>query len=255
MHLKEVTDAARALADSVGRIVASARNFPEKLGPYSKQAADSVSDIVDASKDASSTDPASVVLLSAKKLHKDSKKIADDPHDVSNVFDGAKDVARDSLHLIASVKDAAQKEADAKARRELILAAEQCAQVTQQLAGAAKATAKHEPGAEQKLQQATSSLQGGLKALMAYNKTNGGPDFKPLLAAAGSVADETGRMIDVLKVVAGKPKDASAQSQLAVTAKSTTDAIKQVIQAAEALTYGHKGTILFLCPFHFLLVS
>lgn len=54
MHLKEVTDAARALADSVGRIVASARNFPEKLGPYSKQAADSVSEIVDASKDASS---------------------------------------------------------------------------------------------------------------------------------------------------------------------------------------------------------
>lgn len=54
MHLKEVTDAARALADSVGRIVASARNFPEKLGPYSKQAADSVSEIVDAAKDASS---------------------------------------------------------------------------------------------------------------------------------------------------------------------------------------------------------
>jgi hypothetical protein len=85
----------------VGRIVASARNFPEKLGPYSKQAADSVSDIVGASKDASSSDPASVVLLSAKKLHKDSQKIADDPHDVTNVFDGAKDVARDSLHLIA----------------------------------------------------------------------------------------------------------------------------------------------------------
>jgi hypothetical protein len=77
---------------------------------------------------------------------------------------------------------------------------------------------------------------------MAYNKTNGGPDFKPLLEAAGAVANETGKMIGVLKVVAGKHKDASAQTQLAVTAKSTTDAIKQVIQAAEGLTYGHKGT-------------
>ncbi len=77
---------------------------------------------------------------------------------------------------------------------------------------------------------------------MAYNKTNGGPDFKPLLEAAGAVANETGKMIEVLKVVAGKHKDASAQTQLAVTAKSTTDAIKQVIQAAEGLTYGHKGT-------------
>jgi hypothetical protein len=42
-------------------------------------------------------------MLSAKKLHKDSQKIADDPHDVTNVFDGAKDVARDSLHLVAYV--------------------------------------------------------------------------------------------------------------------------------------------------------
>lgn len=103
MHLKEVTDAARALADSIGRIVASARNFPEKLGPYSKQAADSVADIISASKDASSGDPAAVVMLSAKKLGNDSKKISDDPHDVVAVFDGAKDVARDSIQLISYV--------------------------------------------------------------------------------------------------------------------------------------------------------
>lgn len=122
------------------------------------------------------------------------------------------------------------------------MAAEQCALVTQQLAAAAKSAARHEAGAEQKLEQTTASLQNGLKALIAYNKTNGGPDFKPLLEAAGAVAGETGKMVDVLKVVAGKPKDASAQAQLAVNAKSTTDAIKQVIQAAEALTYGHKGT-------------
>ncbi len=43
-------------------------------------------------------------------------------------------------------------------------------------------------------------------------------------------------------MVSGKPKDASAQGQLAVTAKSTGDAIRQLIQAAELLTYGHKGT-------------
>jgi len=103
VHLREINEAARALAEAIGRIVASARNFPEKLGPYGKQAAESVSDIVDASKDASAGDPAAVVFLSANKLSRDTKKIADDPRDTAAVIDGAKDSARDASALMKNV--------------------------------------------------------------------------------------------------------------------------------------------------------
>lgn len=84
------------------------------------------------------------------------------------------------------------------------------------------------------------ALQEGLKPLVAYKRPQGSSDFRPLLDAASTLVGETGQMVEVLLVVAGKPKDAAVQSQLAVTAKSTTDAIKQIIQAAEALTFGLK---------------
>jgi len=240
VHLREIQEAAKVLADSVGRIVASARNFPEKLGPYSKQAAEAVSDIVDASKDASSVDPAAVLQLSANKLSKDGKKATEDPDDVSATLDSAKDVARDAQELVGNVKKAAAKEQDKKARQDLIHAAEACAAVTSDLALAAKAVAKHEPGANQKLQAAGKNLETKIKAILAYNKTGGGPNYRPLLDAAKVVADETSKMLDILMVVSGKPKDSAAQTQLSVAAKSTIDGIKQLIQAAEELTYGSK---------------
>jgi len=240
IHLREIQEAAKVLADSVGRIVASARNFPEKLGPYSKQAAEAVSDIVDASKDAASVDPAAVLQLSANKLSKDSKKTLEDPDDVALVLDSAKDVARDASELVSNVKKAAGKEADKKARQDLIHAAEACANATSELAVAAKAVAKHEPGADKKLAAAGASLESKIRAILAYNKTGGGANYRPLLDAAKLVADETSKMLDVLKIVSGKPKDGAAQTQLSVSAKATIDGIKQLIQAAEELTFGHK---------------
>ncbi len=65
---------------------------------------------MDSSKDASSCDPAAGIMLTANKLSIDAKKITDDTSDPATVFDGTKDVARDALLLVNSVKKAAEKE-------------------------------------------------------------------------------------------------------------------------------------------------
>ncbi|KAL6051699.1 hypothetical protein QOT17_019055, partial [Balamuthia mandrillaris] len=240
VHLREISDAARKLVDSIGRIVASARNFPEKLGPYSKEAADSVSDIVDASKDAASADPPAVILLSTYKIETDTAAVISDTQDTAAVVEGAKELTRDATGMVSNVKKAAQKEKDANARRQLITAAEQAVNTTKEIAATAKLVSRKQPGAEQKLQAVVKSLEPAIKAVLAYKKTNGEMDFRPLLEAARSVALETNKMIDILKVVSGRPKDAAAQTKLSLTSKSTIDAIKQLIQAVENLTYGDK---------------
>jgi hypothetical protein len=169
----------------------------------------------------------------------DGKKVVEDTHDTASVVDGAKDTARDASVLMKNIKKAAEKENDAATRRKLIQAAEQCAASTQAIAVAAKAVARYEPQADKKLIDAAAGLQAQLRGVFAYNRTNG-PNFRPLLDAARQIAEETSKMLEVLKVVTGKPKDAAAQTQLTLAAKSTTDAIKQLMQAAEGLTYGLK---------------
>eukprot|EP00005_Dracoamoeba_jomungandri_P004888 CAMPEP_0174252644 /NCGR_PEP_ID=MMETSP0439-20130205/2023_1 /TAXON_ID=0 /ORGANISM="Stereomyxa ramosa, Strain Chinc5" /LENGTH=2477 /DNA_ID=CAMNT_0015333213 /DNA_START=52 /DNA_END=7482 /DNA_ORIENTATION=+ len=237
-HLQEVNDAAKILADSVGRIVASARSFPEKLGPYGIAAAQAVSDICDASKDASSGDPAAVILLSSNHLVEGSKQAVSEPDDPSQVLNGAKDVARDCSTLLDHVKKAAVDEGDAGKRRQLIMDAEKAAIATNALANAAKDAASGKPNAVNKLLQCQTNLENYAKAVAQYKSK--GRYFGGLLDAARLLALETGNMIEVLKVVAGKPKDSAAQTQLALAAKSTTDLIRRIIKEAEELTYGHK---------------
>jgi talin len=238
-HLREVTDAARALAEAVGRIVASARNCPEKLGAYGKQAAESACEIVDAAKDASASDLAALVFLSTMKLASAAKKLAEDPSDVAAVIQTAEDAARDASALMQCVKKAALLETDATARRKLIQDAEQCAAATQGVAYAAKAIVARQSGAEQKLLAAASGLQSQTAQLMTYHRSSG-PNFCPLLGTSRGLIDEVEKMLSVLKATAGKPQDAANQAQLTLCAKSTTEAIKQLIQVAEGLTFGHK---------------
>eukprot|EP01087_Luapelamoeba_hula_P023545 TRINITY_DN867_c0_g1_i1.p1 TRINITY_DN867_c0_g1~~TRINITY_DN867_c0_g1_i1.p1 ORF type:complete len:2538 (-),score=652.11 TRINITY_DN867_c0_g1_i1:59-7672(-) len=238
-YLKEVQDAAKVLASSVGRIAASARQFPEKLGPFGKQAAEAVSEIVDATQDASSIDIAALIQLSAYKLARDVRKLAENPGDAVLVIEGTKDVARDAGALLANVKRAAKEEKDSRARQQLILATEALARATEELAAAAKGVANHEPGADHKLADKAKVLEAKIRDVLAYKKSQG-PNFRPLVDATTTVADESVRMIEALKVVSGKPKDGGAQTQLSVAAQATTAGIRSLIQAAEELTFGHR---------------
>jgi len=241
INLREISEAARRLADAVGRIVASARHFPEKLGPYSKEAANAVSDIIDASKDAASHDNAAGVHLAATRVNQDGDKTAARLADVPGMLDATKAVAIDASYLIAHVKKAAQKETDAAKRRELITATDKATQAATSLAEAAKAVGNRQPGAEAQLQNAAKALESTIRAVLRANpRSKSGQDFIPLLDAARKVAEETSKLVDILRVVSGKPKDATAQTQLVVHAQATGEAIRGLVEAAENLTYGHK---------------
>eukprot|EP01088_Endostelium_zonatum_P012501 TRINITY_DN2674_c0_g1_i1.p1 TRINITY_DN2674_c0_g1~~TRINITY_DN2674_c0_g1_i1.p1 ORF type:complete len:750 (-),score=256.15 TRINITY_DN2674_c0_g1_i1:15-2264(-) len=241
INLREISEAARRLTEALGRIVASARHFPEKLGPYSKEAAAAVSDIIDASKDAASHDNAAGVHLSATRVNLDGDKAAAHIADAPAMLDDTKAVARDTSDLIAHVKKAAQRETDSAKKRELIIATDKATQAATILAEAAKAVANRQPGAEQQLVNAAKQLETTIRAVLKSNpRSKSGQDFIPLLDAARKVAEETSKLVDVLRVVSGKPKDATAQTQLVVHAQATGEAIRGLVEAAENLTCGHK---------------
>jgi talin len=248
-YLRDLAAAAKDLASALGRAVASARTFPERLGPYAVNMADAVGGILDAAKNAARGDPVASLTASLRQLQRDADALESAAADEDNgaLARGARSAVVDSTALVEkATRFATAAQNDPATRAFYIESTDAVAQAAVRCAQAARDLSRQAMGADSRLAGGNADLRAATAAFIerlaasadADDSANG--SYVQLLGFSSALAGEVDAALLAVRAIAGRPNDSSVQSQLSQAAKRAADALRQLVLSAEDLSLGSR---------------